>query len=41
MTLTFSVAATAAAHVTAQMNLHPRFKVKAALNIEMNLSAYK
>lgn len=29
-------------HVTAQMNLLPRFKAKAALNIEMNLSpAYK
>lgn len=42
MTLTFSVAATVAENVMAQMNLRPHFKVKATLNIEMNLSsAYK
>lgn len=36
MTLTFSVVTTAAENVTAQMNLRPSFKVKAALNIEIN-----
>lgn len=42
ITLTFSVVTTEAENVMAQMNLSPSFKVKAALNIEINLSsAYK